>query len=185
MQSFVHGANVAIAHLHHEAALTRRNAPQAGKPFCVTDPNPPITYSDLYMTIKTLSNHPFVEVHIPPVIMLVLSYCLEWYSLLPFWLPLLKKLLPPLKGDIRYLKPGLFSICTHLVASNVEASKPLEDGGLGYQGVMTTLEGMSFEVLEWNREHASLENRFERKVYTTSVSAAEKLQELGIGGLAS
>ncbi|KAH6657986.1 hypothetical protein BKA67DRAFT_203655 [Truncatella angustata] len=185
VQSFVHGANVAIAHLHHEAALTKRNAPQAGRPFCVTDPNPPITYSDLYMTIKALSVHPFLDVHIPPVIMLLLSHILEWYSLLPFRVPFLRKILPVLKGDIRYLKPGLFSICTHLVGSNAEASRSVEDGGLGYKGVITTLEGMALEVLEWNREHADIDGRLERKVYTTSVSAAEKIQQLGIGGLGS
>ncbi|KAI0122013.1 hypothetical protein F4814DRAFT_445961 [Daldinia grandis] len=58
VQNFVHGANVSIAHLQHEAALARpwiESTRQAGRPFVVTDLNPPITYSDLYNASETLS----------------------------------------------------------------------------------------------------------------------------------
>jgi hypothetical protein len=116
--------------------------------------------------------------------MLLLSYFVEIYAELPFRFPLLGKLLPPLRGDVRHLGPGLFSITTHLVASNAEVSKAVSEGGLGYQGVLTTLEGMVLEVLEWNREH---EDEGEgkgkiRKMYTTSVSLAEKIQKLAAVG---
>ncbi|KAI8949149.1 hypothetical protein F4801DRAFT_421298 [Xylaria longipes] len=187
-QSFVHGANVAIAHLHHEAALLQPSAStHSGRPFVVTDPNPPISYGDLYSAIKVLSRHSFAILHLPPVLMLLMSHIIELYSELPF-LPfpfsILGKLLPVLRGDVRHLKPGIFSITTHLIASNSEVSKPVSEGGLGYQGVMTTLEGMVLEVLEWNREHEHLgegEGKT-RKAYTTSVSLAEKIQKLGAVG---
>ncbi|KAI0441314.1 hypothetical protein F4803DRAFT_523756 [Xylaria telfairii] len=188
VQSFVHGANVAIAHLHHEAALLQPSASiHSGRPFIVTDPNPPISYGDLYSAIKVLSRHSFTTLYLPPVLMLVISHIIELYSELPF-LPfpfsLLGKLLPSLQGDVRHLKPGLFSITTHLIASNSEVSKPVREGGLGYQGVLTTLEGMVLEVLEWNREHEHLsEGKGKmRKAYTTSVSLAEKIQKLGAMG---
>ncbi|KAI0534210.1 hypothetical protein GGR58DRAFT_483670 [Xylaria digitata] len=188
VQSFVHGANVAIAHLHHEAALLQPSAPvHSGRPFVVTDPNPPISYGDLYSAIKVLSRHSFTILSLPPVLMLLISHIIEFYSELPF-LPfpfsILGKLLPPLQGDVRHLKPGLFSITTHLIASNSEVSKPVTEGGLGYQGVLTTLEGMVLEVLEWNREHENLgegEGKI-RKAYTTSVSLAETIQKLGSVG---
>ncbi|ETS73488.1 hypothetical protein PFICI_14434 [Pestalotiopsis fici W106-1] len=182
VQSFVHGANVAVAHLLHEAALTVRHAPQAGRPYCVTDPNPPIRYRDLYMTIKTLSIHVFLDVPVEPVFMLLLSYLVEWYSLLPYRLPFVGKYMPEMTGDLRYLKPGLFSICTHLVSCNTEASKPLGEGGLGYRGVLTTLDGMTMEVLEWNKEHTLENGSLKRKAYTTSVLAADKIRQLGIDG---
>ncbi|KAI1273569.1 hypothetical protein F5Y07DRAFT_376367 [Xylaria sp. FL0933] len=189
VQSFVHGANVAIAHLHHEAALLQTSAPaRSGRPFVVTDPNPPISYGDLYSAIKVLSCHPFTTLSLPPVLMLLISHMVEFYSELPF-LPypfsILGKLLPPLRGDIRHLKPGLFSITTHLIASNSDASKPVSEGGLGYQGVLTTLEGMVLEILEWNREHEDLDvgkGKKTRKAYTTSVSLAETIRELGTVG---
>ncbi|KAI0206629.1 hypothetical protein F4808DRAFT_1103 [Astrocystis sublimbata] len=188
IQSFVHGANVAIAHLHHEAALVQPSAPTvSGRPFVVTDPNPPIAYSDLYSAVRVLSCHSFVTLQLPPVLMLVMSHMIELYSELPF-LPfpfsLLGKLLPPPQGDVRHLKPGLFSITTHLIASNSEASKPVSEGGLGYQGVYTTLEGMVLEVLEWNREHEQLDEGAgkSKKAYTSSISLAEQIQKLAAVG---
>ncbi|KAI1112852.1 hypothetical protein F5Y14DRAFT_462970 [Nemania sp. NC0429] len=191
VQSFVHGANVAIAHLHHEAALLQTSAPiPSGRPFVVTDPNPPITYDDLYTAIKVLSRHSFMTLPLPPVLMLLMSHAIELYSdlpFLPFPLSILGKLFPPLRGDARHLKPGIFSITTHLIGSNSEISRPVSEGGLGYEGVMTTLEGMTLEVLEWNREHEHLDDgggkiRKMRKAYTTSISLAEKIQKLGAAG---
>ncbi|OTA90886.1 hypothetical protein M434DRAFT_397658 [Hypoxylon sp. CO27-5] len=186
VQSFVHGANVAIAHLQHEAVLWRpwsESARSAGRPFVVTDPNPPITYSDLYTAIETLSVHPFQTIKVPPVVMLLLAHAVEIYGDLPYKYPLLRKVLPELKGDIRHLKPGIFSICTHLVAFNDEAGKPVSQGGLGYTGVLTTLEGMTLEILEWNREHVN--DTKNRKTYTTSISLAEQIQKLWAVGTSS
>ena len=153
VQSFVHGANVAIAHLHHEAALVVEDAPQAGRPFVVTDPNPPISYRDLYNAISTLSVHPFRTITLPPVLIVLLSYAVEWYHLLPYRIPRLRGILPEIKGDLRHLQPGIISICTHLVGSDADTRKPVDEGGLGYRGVITTMEGMVLEILEWNREH--------------------------------
>ncbi|KAI0409112.1 hypothetical protein F4802DRAFT_615638 [Xylaria palmicola] len=188
VQSFVHGANVSVAHLHHEAALLQSSGSEhSGRPFVVTDPNPPITYGDLYRAIGVLSRHSFTTLSLPPASMLVISHLVELYSELrfrPFPLSILGRLLPPLQGDLQHLKPGLFSITTHLIASNAEASRPVGEGGLGYRGVLTTLEGMVLEILEWNREHEHLgEGEAKtRKAYTTSVSLAEQIQKLGAIG---
>ena len=161
-----------------------QSAKCAGRPFVVTDPNPPITYRDLYSVIKTLSIHSFRTIPVPPVLMLLLSHAVELYSELPHRLPLLGKVLPELSGDLRHLKPGIFSITTHLVASDADARRPVSEGGLGYVGLLTTLEGMAHEVLEWNDEHlggggggagSSLKTR---KAYTTSVSLADKIKRL-------
>ncbi|KAH7326259.1 hypothetical protein B0I35DRAFT_422272 [Stachybotrys elegans] len=182
VQSFVHGANVAVAHLQHEAVLVSNDAPQAGRPFVVTDPNPPISYKDLYNLISTLSVHPFRTIILPPALVLVLSYAIEWYRLLPYRFPLLKAFHIALGGDVKHLQPGLFSICTHLVAKDEDARKPVKEGGLGYEGLVTTLQGMVWEVLEWNREHMGENERVGRKsvgkkrTYTMSVSLADKLQ---------
>ena len=76
----------------------------------MTDPNPPIRYRDLYMAIKTLSIHIFLDIPVEPVFMLLLSYLVEWYSLLPYRLPFVGKYLPGITGDLRYLKPGLSAV---------------------------------------------------------------------------
>ena len=185
VQSFVHGANVAVAHLHHEAALASapaQSAQCAGRPFVVTDPNPPITYRDLYSVIETLSVHPFRTIPVPPVLILLLSHAVEIYADLPHKFPFLGTILLELSGEIKHLKPGLFSIITHLVASDAEARKPVSEGGLGYVGLLTTLEGMAYEVLEWNEEHriggSDGGGAKARKSYTTSVSLADKIRRL-------
>lgn len=185
IQPYAHGANVAVAHLQHEAALTRgSDCPQAGRPFVVTDPNPPIRYVDMYTASATLSVHPFRVFVLAPVPALLLSHAIEWYCLLPYRLPRwLGRWVPPVRGDARWLKPGLFSICTHLVASNADIARPLDEGGLAYRGVLTTLDGMTQEIMEWNREHAGDTNAAaapaaRRKSYTTSISLADQIQRL-------
>ncbi|KAL2136156.1 hypothetical protein VTI74DRAFT_5209 [Chaetomium olivicolor] len=176
VHSFVHGINVSIAHLDFEAILASpesASSPQAGRPFVVTDPNPPIAYSDLYFLVKTLAATPFRTLTLQPILMVLLSYPIEWYSLALVKYPFLRRFLPELTGDAKHLKPGIFSICTHLVGSNAVASKPVRDGGLGYTGILTTLEGMVQEVVEWNRDHQHAPG--ERKAYQTSLSLADEI----------
>lgn len=110
----------------------------------------------------TLNTTPFRMIVLPPVLMLVLAYVVEFYNLLPARIPILAKVLPQLPGDVAYLEPGLFSICTHLYGSIADASKLVADGGLGYRGIVTTLEGMCQELHDWNCEqsqHASEASR--------------------------
>ena len=178
MQSFVHGINAAVAHLQFEALLADPDAvssSQAGRPFTITDPNPPITFGDLYYLLGALSVTPFRTVRIPPVIILLLSYLIECYDILQA--RILSKFLPSLSGDIQHLKPPIFSITTHLVAANEAAGRPVAEGGLGYRGVVTTLEGMTMQVLEWNHENGEC-NSQPRKQYQTSVSFAEEIKKL-------
>ncbi|KAF2225656.1 hypothetical protein BDZ85DRAFT_231583 [Elsinoe ampelina] len=189
VQSFVHAANISVAHLHHEAVLATKDAsaPQTGRPFVITDPNPPIRYQDMYTAIETLSRFPFRCLYLPPGLMFALSYLVEFYTLLPHRLPLLKHILPVINGDLKHLQPGLFSICTHAVGIDTEARKPVEEGGLGYEGLITTLDGMALEILEWNREHQDEQRgTISRKSYVNSLVVADEIRHmLSIGGVGS
>jgi hypothetical protein len=176
VQSFAHGINVAVAHLDFEAVLAcpdSATTSQAGRPFVITDPNPPIRYRDLYFLVQTLAATPFRTLSLPPIVMVLLSYPIEWYCLARARHAFLRRHLPELTGEAKHLKPAIFSICTHLVASNAVASQPVSSGGLGYTGVLTTLEGMTQEVVEWNREHDDAAGP--RKSYQTSVSLADEI----------
>lgn len=199
IQSCAHGINCAVAHLQFEAILADPksfSSPQAGRPFVIADPNPPVYYEDIYKVIYTLNTTPFRLLTLPPVPMLLLAYAVEFYNLLPARIPLLSKVLPGLPGDVGYLEPGLFSICTHLYANIDEACKPVEHGGLGYKGVITTLDGMCQELNDWNREqaeHAKGAGRVKgangpagenekivaTKYFRHSVGLAEDIQRLG------
>ncbi|KAH7174704.1 uncharacterized protein B0J16DRAFT_388529 [Fusarium flagelliforme] len=179
VQNFAHGANVAVAHLHHEAVLAEEDCAQAGRPFVITDIGPPITFGDTYTAVRLLSVHSFRPMVLPPIFMLLLSIVVEWYILLPYQFPILRRILPDLEGDINKLQPGLFSICTHLIASDAEAKKPVSEGGLGYEGIVTSLDGIVMEIIEWNKEHSGEPEGGAKKTYTTSVSLAERLQQVG------
>lgn len=77
---------------------------------------------------------------------------------------------------MKHLKPELFSIGTHLVATNDSASRSVDDGGLGYKRVLTTMEGMVQEVMEWNDWHRQdsianvASNKTGKRAYQSSVS---------------
>jgi hypothetical protein len=196
VQSFVHGVNCALAHLQLESILAEdgsHSSPQAGRPYCITDPNRPIYYGDLYRLISKLATTPFRLISLPPMPFVLFSYLVEAYTLLPFYLPgSLARLLPPLPGDIKHLQPGLFSICTHLVADNADAGRAVGDGGLGYRGVLTTLEGMCQELVDWNREQeehaaqaaaAGSDGRPKGvRYFHSSVSLAEQMQKVALMG---
>ena len=178
VQSFVHGINAAIAHLQLEAVLAlpgSHRLPQAGRPFVVTDPNAPISYGDLYFLIKILAVTPFRVIALQPIVMVLISYAIEGYTLARLKWPLFRWVLPPIAGDAKHLKPAIFSICTHLVGSNSTASEPVSSGGLGYTGVLTTLEGMVQEVVEWNQVHQAA--GVKQIAYQSSVSLAEEIQK--------
>ncbi len=66
----------APSHLHLEAILASPESfrsLQAGRPFVVTDPNPPIKYSDLYLLIKTLAITRFYTINLQPIVMIIVS----------------------------------------------------------------------------------------------------------------
>lgn len=198
IQSCAHGINCAIAHLQFEAILQDPGAfqsPQAGRPFVITDPSPPVYYEDIYKVIFTLNTTPFRLLVLPPAMMLILAYVVEFYNLLPARIPLLAAMLPRLPGDVTYLEPGLFSICTHLFGTTEQASRSVADGGLGYRGIVTTLDGMCQELLDWNCEQEQhtreasrlaeangtpLAKRKSRtpKYFRHSVGLAEEIQKL-------
>ncbi len=186
VNSFIHGMNCAVAHLNFEALLAdpaSATAPQAGRPFTVTDPGAPIQYQDLWFAIETLSVTPFRTLPLIPVHMLLMSYAVEWYGSLPARFPLLSGILPPLTGEIKFLQPPLFSIVTHVFATNVLCSKSVKDGGLGYRGLVNTLDGIVQEILDWNLEHAAKEKSAWVK-YRSSVAMADELSTNGVIGAA-
>lgn len=115
--------------------------------------------------------------------MLVLSYFIEAYVLLQHALPSpFGKLMPLLPADIAQLQPTLFSVSTcHVVADDGHARKSVEEGGLGYKGICTTLEGMCMQVRDWNMQHddnlrAKKQEGLDRKI-------SGKMEAGNIGGV--
>ena len=133
-----------------------------GRSFLITDPNPAITFGDSYTLIKTLKTTPIRVTTIPPVLMLLVAYCIESYCLTLARFPILRRVFKePDASEASYmnLQPSLFTICTHVIASDAAARKPLDEGGLGYKAIWTTLEGMCNEMRLWNEKYASNVNQ--------------------------
>lgn len=142
---FVHCANCSIGHLAMENALINKTNP-GGKAYCVTDPNPPILYGQLYRALETLA-HPLTPIaflRIPHVALLLPAYAIEAYRLLQHrYLSFLPKII----GDVAMVQPGVWNMCTlHIVYTDTAAQEEI-----GYRAPFTTLEGLALSVLEWNR----------------------------------
>ncbi|KAL4949775.1 hypothetical protein BDW69DRAFT_69216 [Aspergillus filifer] len=155
IQNFVNAENVSIAHLAYEQRLIEHTASPdtlpniGGQSFIVTDPNPAITFSDIYLALTTLATTPIRFPYVPPVPMYILSYLVEWYVLFRhFYAPFL----PAVTGDLNRLQPSVFSISNpHLIIDDSRARESAEKGGLGYNPPLTTLNGVCKEVVHWNR----------------------------------
>lgn len=156
IQSFVNAENVSIAHLLYEQRLLEQSQPNpplpniGGQAFVVTDPNPAIAFSDIYMLLTTFSKTPLSFPTLPPAPMLLLSYFIEFYAYIQY--RFLSWLLPELSKDLSQLQPALFAVSdVHCFADDSRARLEPQLGGLGYQAPITTLEGMCKQLVDWNR----------------------------------
>jgi hypothetical protein len=144
---------VALAHLLFEAALTKTTKP-SGRPFVITDPGPGLAYQDLYSLATELSVTPVSIAKIPPIALLLLAYVIEGYTSVVTRFPFLAKLgLKELGYPMSFVQPSVINGSVHTLVDDSAIKRGVEDGGLGYRGVCTSLEGMCEELAEWNREH--------------------------------
>lgn len=184
IQNLVHASHVSIGHLLFEAALldhggdgNKNDMPGcAGRPFVVTDPNPPPSFRDIYDVCETLAETPCRVQVLQPAPLLLLAYALEFCDALGRRVPGLGWLRP--RGDVALLMPATFSVSTHTPATDAAAQKPVAAGGLGYRGVYTTLEGVCQQVLDWNREHAGEKGEGASRHSSSGGSVGEKVEDM-------
>lgn len=159
VQNFVNSRNVALSHLQFEAALAAQRGQEmpacAGRTFNVTDPGPPIAFADVYSAAKELAVTRVTVDPQRPLLMLLIAHLIEAWCLLLTRLPFLTTVLgwKEPAGPIHMLQPSVFSISIHTVVDDSRARKSVAEGGIGYQGGCTTIEGICEEILQWNREH--------------------------------
>ncbi|KAI0817359.1 3-beta hydroxysteroid dehydrogenase/isomerase [Xylaria sp. FL0064] len=155
VQNFVHGGHISLGHLAFEAALLRKEMPKcAGRPFIITDDGPPPTYGDVYHLCKVTAETPVKLMSLPPALFLIIAHIVEWVAIASRT-PVLKWIFPTPKGTIAILQPGVFHAGLNYVSTDKAAQRSVEQGGLGFKHVHTTLEGMCQQVADWNEEHAS------------------------------
>ncbi|KAH9926777.1 NAD(P)-binding protein [Fomitopsis serialis] len=164
IQSFIYVENCSLAHLCYEARLIElqnggTNPDVGGQAFCVADAGPPATYGDVYDALTQLTNGTCVFPKLSCSTMLGIAHLVERYSLFRHFLaqsPLaaLTKLIPRVSGDITFLQPSMFALTgIHLIFDDSRARSPPEKGGLGYEGRITTLEGVCKVTLEHQKDN--------------------------------
>ncbi|KAL5088589.1 hypothetical protein Trisim1_006544 [Trichoderma cf. simile WF8] len=107
VQSWVHVKNASLAHLLYEDALLGDNADKvAGRPFTVTDRGKPVRFDDIYLLLDTVSTTGLRMSYPPPVLMLVLSYLVEWYGVLVNAMPFLDRFSSEPGELVRWVQSG-------------------------------------------------------------------------------
>lgn len=146
--SCAHVENVSLAHLLYEQALLTPDTRCGGKSFVITDSGPPVQYCDVFTLLQTLVPG-YKITSLSPVMMLMLAHCIEFYCVSLVRWPILQSILPPLPPLVQLLQPAGFRSCNvHQVSASQGASRSFQDGGLGYRGLCTTLEGMCQQIIE-------------------------------------
>ncbi|KAI0777240.1 NAD-P-binding protein [Trametes elegans] len=164
LQSFIYVENCSAAHLNYEQRLIEAQRGSThpdvgGQAFCVADAGPPATYGEVYDALAQLTNGVCTFHSLSPTAMLGIATLVEAYYLArhalmraPAPLSALARLVPPLGGEVVFLQPSVFALTqVHLIFDDSRARAPPAEGGLGYNGHVTTLQGTCKVVAEHER----------------------------------
>lgn len=147
-QSWVGARNASLAHLQFEDALLGHHAEKLlGKAFLITDNGPPLRLSDVYKILNTASRTGLRVIYPPPLLMLLVAYVIEAWSLAAARLPGLHQLIGEPQDPLILFQPAVFSAAVSAVVDDSEARKPPENGGIGYRPACTSLEGMTAQAM--------------------------------------
>ena len=174
VQPFISVEICSLAHLCYEQRLVElghggRNPDIGGRPFVVTDAGPPISYADCYRTVEVLAEGNIKFQILSPSWMLLFAYVVQAYYLTTHFLSqspngLLRAagaLLPKVPSLMVNLQPSLWNIASvHIVADSSNARARPEAGGLGYEPVWTSLEGMCQLILDYQSKRVVDDGHF-------------------------
>lgn len=163
VQHFISVENCSLAHLCYEQRLVdlehgARNPDIGGRSFIVTDAGPPISYGDCYKTVEVLTEGNVKFQVLSPSLMLLFAHVVQMYYLGTYFLSqspniLLRAVgafLPRLSYPIINLQPSLWNLTSvHLIFDSSNARARPETGGLGYEPLWTSLEGICQLLLDY------------------------------------
>ncbi|KZV65464.1 NAD-P-binding protein [Peniophora sp. CONT] len=167
LQSFIFVENVSLAHLCYEARLLESPA-LGGDAFCVVDRGPPATYGDVYMASTLLTDGLVTFPELSSTGMLMLAHVFEWLHLARYFTSTSSsavtrafgRLIPSIDGDLINLQPSLWALTAiHLVFDDSRARLPPSKGGLGYEPLWSTREGLCKLVDEHIKAGGKAEER--------------------------
>jgi hypothetical protein len=179
VQNFNFVENCSLAHMCYEERLIElsrgsANPDISGQAFNVADPGGPVTFGDVYKVLETLDDETSFPI-LSPTAMLLVAQILEFIYLSRYFLSMsssrllraISWLFPNITGDIVNLQPSLFNLTQlHLIFDDSRARLSPAEGGLGYHGAFTTLEGLCKTV----EEHQKADGRGELRSLSGGVS---------------
>lgn len=160
---FISAENCSLAHLCYEQRLVELlggtgNPDIGGRSFIATDAGPPIAYSDCYRVAEVLAEENFKFQVLSPSLMLLFAHVVQAYYLTTHFLSqspniflrTLSAFLPRLPSRVVSLQPSLWNLTSvHLIFDSSNARARPEAGGLGYEPLWTTLEGLCQLALDY------------------------------------
>ncbi|ESK96342.1 3-beta hydroxysteroid dehydrogenase isomerase family [Moniliophthora roreri MCA 2997] len=151
--------NIALAHLLYERRLIdladgKASPDVGGQAFTITDPGPPATSGDIHDAIAffmprfTGGKAHYGVKKVSPTFLLLLAHIIEKWYLTRQWYG---ASIPPVPGQLVPLQPSTLGLATvHPIVDDSRARLSVEQGGLGYEGIVETLEGVARCVKEFN-----------------------------------
>lgn len=163
VQHFNFVENCSLAHLCYEQRLVELadgsgNPDVGGRSFIVTDAGPPIAYGDCYKVVEVMTEGNVKFQVLSPSFMLLLAHAVQVYYLMTYFLSqshniLLRAactFLPKLSPLLVNLQPSVWNLTSvHLFFDSSNARARPEAGGLGYEPLWTSLEGMCQFMLDY------------------------------------
>ncbi|EEB96256.1 hypothetical protein MPER_04638 [Moniliophthora perniciosa FA553] len=140
-----HVENIALAHLLYERKLIdladgKANPDIGGQAFTITDPGPPAISGDIHNAIAFLTSR-FTRgrVHygvnkVSPTFLLLMAHFVEKWYLARQWYG---AIIPSVPGQLVPLQPSTLGLATvHPIVDDSRARLSVEQGGLGYEGIV-------------------------------------------------
>ena len=160
---FISVENCSLAHLCYEQRLVELgrgggNPDVGGRSFIVTDAGPPISYGNCYRAVEVLAEGNDRFRFLSPSLMLLLAHVVQMYHLATHFLPQSRNVLLRVVGDflprlpylIVNLQPSLWNLTgVHLIFDSSNARARPQEGGLGYEPLGTSLEGICQLILDY------------------------------------
>lgn len=155
--------NCSLAHLCYEQRLVELengtgNPDIGGRSFIVTDAGPPLAFGDCHRVLEALTEGDVKFKALSPSFLLLFAHIVQAYYLTAYFLShspniILRTMgafLPGLSPLVVKLQPPLWSTTNaHLIIDTSNARARPEAGGLGYEPLWTTLEGLCQLVLDY------------------------------------
>ena len=188
IQPYIAVENCSLAHLCYEQRLVElerggRNPDIGGRPFIVTDGGPPITSGDYIRTVEILAGGGVKFQILSASSMLLLAHVIQAYYLTTYFLSqspntilrAVGALLPKVSPLLTLLQPSIWSMTNiHLTVDDSNARARPEAGGLGYEPIWTTLEGICQVVLDFRSKRVVEEGPLSGKKDSHATSGAPR-----------